>query len=84
MAAKATSELVVLLTLLRRIIVMGVAAFGLMRGMPYLPLLARLAILWGVLYICSGMIDVIFRRLSYRAMLRDQMQQGTSTASSSV
>ena len=56
-----------LFKLLRRIIVLGVAAFGLARGMPYLPLAIRLAILWAVLYICSGLMDVVYRRLSFRA-----------------
>ena len=78
------SELAELLKLLRRIIVLGVAAFSLARGTPYLPLLARLTILWGVLYICSGMTDVLFRRLSYRAQLRDQMSPPTVMPSSSA
>ena len=64
------SELYELLKLLRRIIVLAVAAFGLMRGMPYATLAVRLAILWAILYISSGLVDVVFRHLSYRSALR--------------
>jgi len=67
MAKKTSSELLELFKLVRRIIVLGVAAYGLARGMPYVPLAIRLAILWAVLYICSGIMDVVFRRLSFRA-----------------
>jgi hypothetical protein len=67
MAKKTSSELLELFKLLRRIIVLGMAAYGLARGMPYIPLAIRLAILWAVLYICSGLMDVVYRRLSYRA-----------------
>ena len=72
MASKPTSQLVELLKLLRRIIVLGVAAYGLARGMPYLTLLFRLAVLYAVLYICSGIVDAVFRRLQYHAALRQQ------------
>jgi hypothetical protein len=64
------SDLNELLKLLRRIVVLAVAAFSLAKGMPYLPLLLRLAILWAVLYIASGIVDVVFRRLYHRAMIR--------------
>ena len=67
MARQPESDLVQLLKLLRRIVVLAVAAYGLARGMPYVPLLIRVAVLWGVLYICSGVIDVVFRRLSQRS-----------------
>jgi len=59
-----------LLKLLRRIIVLAVAAFGLARGMPYPALAFRLALLWAVLYISSGLVDVAFRYLSYHAARR--------------
>jgi len=64
-----TSDLMELLKLLRRIIVLAVGAYGLLREMPYLTLAARLMILWAVLYVSSGLIDVVFRRLSYRAAI---------------
>jgi len=72
MAPKSTSQLMELLKLLRRITVLGVAAYGLARGMPYLTLVFRLVALYAVLYICSGIVDVVFRRLHYRAALRMQ------------
>ena len=65
-----TSELHELLKLLRRIVVLAVGAYGLARGMPYVALIVRLALLWAVLYVSSGLIDVVIRRLSYRAALR--------------
>jgi hypothetical protein len=68
-----TSELHELLKLLRRIVVLAVAAYGLARGMPYVALALRLALLWAVLYVSSGLIDVVIRRLSYRAALRAGM-----------
>jgi hypothetical protein len=68
-----TSDLHELLKLLRRIVVLAVAAYGLARGMPYVTLAVRLAILWAVLYVSSGLIDVMIRRLSYRAALRAGM-----------
>jgi len=64
------SSLHELLKLLRRIIVLAVAAYGLARGMPYPSLAIRLAILWAVLYVSSGLIDAVIRNLSYRAALR--------------
>ncbi|MBU0509504.1 hypothetical protein KKH27_11805 [bacterium] len=71
MAAKPPkSELLELLKLLRRILVLAVAVYGLVRGMPYDALLFRLAILWAVLYICSGVVDTVFRRLSFRTTLQ--------------
>ncbi|MCX6601416.1 MAG: hypothetical protein NT025_07625 [bacterium] len=65
-----TSDLHELLKLLRRIVVLAVGAYGLARGMPYVALVVRLALLWAVLYVSSGLIDVVIRRLSYRAALR--------------
>ena len=64
------SDLYELLKLVRRIIVLAVAAYGLMRGMPYATLVVRLAILWAILYVSSGLVDVVFRHLSYRSALR--------------
>jgi hypothetical protein len=64
------SELHELLKLLRRIVVLAVAVYGLARNMPYVTLAVRLAVLWAVLYMSSGMIDLVIRRLSYRAALR--------------
>lgn len=63
------SDLMELLKLLRRIFVLAVAAYGLVKGMPYPALGLRLAILWAILYVSSGLIDVAFRYLSYRAAL---------------
>jgi hypothetical protein len=67
------SDLYELLKLLRRIIVLAIAAYGLMRGMPYVTLAVRLAILWAILYVSSGLVDVVFRHLNYRSMLRTNM-----------
>jgi hypothetical protein len=72
MARKSVSELNELLKLLRRIVVLAVAAYGLAIEMPYVTLAVRLAILWAVLYIGSGLMDVVFRKLSYSAMLADR------------
>ena len=68
-----TSDLHELLKLLRRIVVLAVAAYGLARGMPYVALVVRLALLWAVFYVSSGLIDAMIRRLSYRAALRAGM-----------
>ena len=68
-----TSDLHELLKLLRRIVVLAVAAYGLARGMPYAALAMRLALLWAVLYVSSGVIDLVVRRLSYRVALRTGM-----------
>jgi hypothetical protein len=68
-----TSDLHESLKLLRRIVVLAVAAYGLARGMPYVALAVRLALLWAVLYVSSGLIDLLIRRLSYRAALRAGM-----------
>jgi hypothetical protein len=70
MARKQKSELHELLTLLRRIVVMGVAVYGLAREMPYPTLGLRLAILWAVLYVTSGIMDIVLRKLSYHAMVK--------------
>jgi hypothetical protein len=67
-----TSDWHELLKLLRRIILLAAAAYGLARNMPYLTLAVRLALLWAVLYMSSGMIDLVVRRLSYRAALRQR------------
>lgn len=72
------SDLYELLKLLRRIIVLAVAAYGLMRGMPYVALVVRLAILWAILYVSSGLVDVVFRHLSYRSALRISSTDSTS------
>jgi hypothetical protein len=72
MARKSVSDLYELLKLLRRILVLAVAAYGLAIEMPYLTLAIRLAVLWAVLYIGSGLMDVVFRKLSYQAMLAEQ------------
>ncbi len=68
MARNTATPLCNLLTLLRRIIVLAVAAFGLIREMPYTTLAIRLAVLWAVLYISSGVLDLVLRRLTYRAL----------------
>jgi hypothetical protein len=65
-----TSDLEELLKLLRRILVLAVGAYGLAREMPYITLAARLAILWAILYVSCGLIDVVFRRLSFNAQMR--------------
>jgi hypothetical protein len=75
MARKSVSELYELLKLLRRIVVLAVAAYGLAIEMPYVTLAVRLTILWAVLYIGSGLMDVVFRKLSYNAMLAAQAKE---------
>jgi hypothetical protein len=67
MARRPKSELEELLKLLRRILVLAVAAYGLARGMPFPVLAVRLAILWAVLYVGSGLMDVVYRRLHYHS-----------------
>jgi hypothetical protein len=67
MAKRESSELRELLILLRRIVVLGVAAYGLWREMPYLSLLIRVAVLWGVLYLSGEIVEVVFRYLSNHA-----------------
>jgi hypothetical protein len=84
MARKSTSELHELLTLLRRIVVMGVAVYGLAREMPYMTLAFRLVILWAVLYMACGVLDLVFRRLSYNAMVKQANDLGSDTASTNV
>jgi hypothetical protein len=78
MAGKSSSDLMVLLKLLRRIILFSIAAYGLARGMPYPTLGLRLAILWAVLYIASGIIDVVFRKLSHSAMVAEEARNQES------
>lgn len=67
-----SSDLNELLKLLRRIIVLAVAAYGLVREMPYTALAVRLAVLWAILYVSSGLVDVVFRHLTYRAAMHQQ------------
>ncbi len=67
MFRKSSSDLNELLKLLRRIIVLAIAAYGLAREMPYETLAVRLVLLWAVLYVSSGLVDVVFRKLSYQA-----------------
>lgn len=64
----AHTELHRTLTLLRRIVILSVAIYGLLREMPYTTLAVRLAILWAVLSIASGLLDLVLRRLTYRAL----------------
>ena len=78
-----TSDLEELLKLLRRILVLAVAAYGLARDMPYATLAFRLAILWAILYVSSGLIDVIFRRLSYNSAVHGGISAGPSNDSGS-
>jgi hypothetical protein len=80
-----SSDLSELLKLLRRIIVLGIAAYGLLREMPYETLALRLAILWAILYISSGLVDIVFRHLSHRAiMLQDLDAKDKVTSGSNV
>jgi hypothetical protein len=67
MAKKKSSDLRELLVLIRRIIVLAVAAFGLWREMPYETLAIRVAILWAVISLASESLEVLFRYLSNRA-----------------
>lgn len=78
MAKTPKSELMQLLTLLRRILVLSVAVWGLARGVPFDTLALRLVGLWAMLYICSGIIDVVYRRLSYRTLSYSAAPQTTT------
>jgi len=78
MAKTPKSELMQLLTLLRRILVLSVAVWGLARGVPFDTLALRLVGLWAMLYICSGLIDVVYRRLSYRTLSYSDAPQTTT------
>lgn len=78
MAKTPKSELMELMKLLRRILVLSVAVYGLVRGMPLPALALRLVGLWAMLYICSGIIDVVFRRLSYRTLSYSATSAGAS------
>jgi hypothetical protein len=64
---KKASALNDLLKTLRRLIICVVAAIGLFREMPYDILLTRLAILGACLYLVSGMTELLFQYLSFRA-----------------
>ena len=61
-----------MLTLIRRIIVLGVTAVGLAREWPYEVVALRAAGLWAVLYICSLALELVFQHLSYQAMMSEQ------------
>ena len=63
----APSELKKFLELIKRILVLSVAAYGLWFEMPYETLLIRLAILWGILSLSTNLIEVLFQYLSMKA-----------------
>ena len=67
MAKAAPSELQKILQAFRRITVLSVAAYGLWTEMPLEALMIRVAILWGILSIGTGLIEVLFQYLSMRA-----------------
>jgi hypothetical protein len=56
-----------LLKTVRRLIVCVIAAIGLYHEAPYDVLLVRLLILSAALYLISGMFELLFQYLSYRA-----------------
>lgn len=61
-----------MLTLIRRIVVLTVAAVGLAREWPYEVVAFRAAGLWAVLYICSLALELVFQHLSYSALRAEQ------------
>jgi hypothetical protein len=67
MAKAERSELKQLLTLIRRIVVLSMTAFGLWRETAYTVLAVRMVILWAVLYLSSEFVETVFRYLSSRA-----------------
>jgi len=67
MAKKAKSDFNQMLTLIRRIIVLTIAAIGLVREWPYETVALRSAVLWAVLYISSLAIELLFQHLSFSA-----------------
>jgi hypothetical protein len=71
MAKQPKSDFNQLLTLVRRIIVLVIAAVGLARDWPYEAVAFRAAGLWAVLYICSLGIELMFQYLSFSALQRD-------------
>jgi hypothetical protein len=81
MARHTTTPLNNLLTLLRRIVVLSVAAWGLLCEMPYTTLAIRLAVLWAVLYISGGILDLVLRRLTYHALTQTSDTDASSGAS---
>lgn len=72
MAKKRQSELAELLTLLRRIVVLAVAAWGLAREFSLDALAGRLVLLWAVLYVISGFTEVLFQFLAQKAHVRHE------------
>ena len=69
MAKAQPSELRKLLQLIRRIITLSVAAYGLWIEMPYETLLIRTAVLWGILSISTGLIEIAFQYFSMKAKI---------------
>ena len=61
-----------MLTLIRRIIVLAVAAVGLAREWPYEIVALRAVGLWAMLYICSLALELVFQHLSYQAMMSER------------
>ncbi|MBU0690343.1 hypothetical protein KKG66_12140 [bacterium] len=57
-----------MLTLIRRIIVLAIAAVGLAREWPYEIVALRAAGLWAILYICSLALELVLQHLSYSAL----------------
>ncbi len=70
--AKRRSQFNEMLTLIRRIIVLIVAAVGLVREWPYEIVALRAVGLWAVLYICSLSLELVFQHLSYQALKSEQ------------
>ena len=68
MAKKYKSQFNQMLTLVRRIIVLTIAAIGLAKEWPYDAVVVRTLGLWAVLYICSLSIELVLQHLSYQAM----------------
>lgn len=70
MAKRATSEFHELLKLLRRIVVLGLAAWGLVQNVSYGALAFRLCVLWAVLYLASGLIEVMLQYFNKQSRLK--------------
>ena len=75
---KQKSQFNEMLTLIRRIIVLAVAAVGLVREWPYEVVVFRAVGLWAVLYICSLILELVFQHLSYQALKSEQNKSKSS------
>ncbi len=82
MATKRKSAFAEMLTTMRRIVVLSVAAHGLWNETPYDSLLIRLAVLWAVMYLACKATELLFQFLAYQARKTDPGVPGELTVDS--